>query len=52
MLGPILFNIYVNDMKDYISDCTLIQYSDDTQLLHQGHLEKLDEIINQTEHTL
>ncbi|RUM30450.1 MAG: hypothetical protein DSY42_04590 [Aquifex sp.] len=52
ILGPILFNIYVNDMKDYISDCTLVQYADDTQLLHQGHLEKLNEIIHQTEETL
>ncbi len=52
ILGLILFNIYVSDMKDYISDCTLIQYVDDTQLLHQGHLEKLDEIIYQTEDIL
>ncbi len=39
-------------MKDYISDGTLVQYADDTQLLHQGHLEKLYEIIHQTENTL
>ncbi len=52
ILGPVLFNIYVNDMKHYISDCTLVQYKDDTQLLHQGHLEKLNEIIHQTEDTL
>ncbi len=39
-------------MKDYISDWTLVQYADDTQLLHQGHLDNLSEIINQTEHTL
>ncbi len=52
ILGPILFNIYVNNMKDYISDCTLVQYADDTQLLHQGHLEKLNEIIHKTENTL
>ncbi len=51
ILSPILFNIYVNDMKDYISDCTLVQYADDTQLLHQGHFDKLNEIIHQTEHT-
>ncbi len=52
ILGPILFNICVNDMKDYISDCTLIHYAGGTQLLHQGHLEKLDEIVYQTEDTL
>ncbi len=39
-------------MKDYISDCTLVQYADETQLLHQGHLEKLDEITHQTRNTL
>ncbi len=39
-------------MKDYVSDCTLVQYADDTQLLHQGHLDKLNEIIHQTELTL
>ncbi len=52
ILGPILSNIYVNDMKNYISDCTLVQYADDTQLLHQGHVEQLSKIINQTEDTL
>ncbi len=52
ILGPILFNIYVNDMKDYISDCKHIQYADDTHLLHQGHFEKLDEIICETENIL
>ncbi len=52
IFAPILFNIYVNYMKDYISDCALIRYADDTQLLHQGHLEKLDGIIYQNEDTL
>ncbi len=47
ILGPILFSVYVNDISDYITDCTLIQYADDTQLLHQGHLENLHEVINQ-----
>ncbi len=39
-------------MKDYVSDCKLVQYLDDTQLLDQGLLEKLYEIIHQTEDTL
>ncbi len=34
MLGPIMFHIYVKDMKGYISGCTLVQYADNTQLLH------------------
>ncbi len=52
ILGPVMFSIYVNDMKDCISDCTLVQYADDTQLLNQGHLEQLSKIMNQTEDTL
>ncbi len=52
ILGPILFKIYVNGMKDNISDCTLVQYADDTQLLHQSPVENLSEIIHQTENTL
>ncbi len=47
ILGPVLFSVYVNDISDYITDCTLIQYADDTQLLHEGHLENLHEFINQ-----
>ncbi len=47
ILGPILFSIYVNDISDYITDCTLIQYADDTQLLHQGHIENIHEVIIQ-----
>ncbi len=47
ILDPILFSVYVNDISDYITDCTLIQYADGTQLLHQGHLENLHQITNQ-----
>ena len=31
VLGPLLFNIYVNDMiKSISNDCQLLQYADDT----------------------
>ncbi len=52
ILGPLLFNIYVNDISDYITDCNLIQYADDTQVLHQGHLKDLHFIIKMAERTL
>ncbi len=33
ILGQILFNIYLNDMVEYITENTLVQYSDDTLIL-------------------
>ena len=55
ILGPILFNIFRNDLSYAIDECTLFTYADDTQLLKSaedidqvGHainadLEKVDE---------
>ncbi len=51
VLGPILFNIYVNDLSEEIKDCFLIQYADDTQCLQTGTTESLPQIINNTEQT-
>ena len=39
ILGPLLFNMYVNDMRASISkDCNLVQYADDTMIFsdHAG----------------
>ncbi len=30
ILGPILFNIYVNEVAYHITDCLLVQYADET----------------------
>ncbi|MEL6989478.1 MAG: reverse transcriptase family protein, partial [Bacteroidota bacterium] len=49
ILGPILFLIYVNDISDYIKNCLLVQYADDTQLLLTGSIEDIKELINQAE---
>ncbi len=49
VLGPILFNIYVNDFSDEIEDCFLIQYADDTQYLHTGTTDSLQQLIHNTE---
>lgn len=52
VLGPILFLIFVNDFSHYISDCHVLQYADDTQLIHTGTIDKLDELILRGENTL
>ncbi len=53
VLGPILFNIYVNDLSEEINDCFLIQYADDTQYLQTGTIDNnLPQLIHNTEQTL
>ena len=36
ILGPILFNIFMNDLSYAISECTLFTYADDTQLFNSA----------------
>ncbi len=52
ILGPILINIYVNDVADYITDCLLVQYADDTQFLHTSTVDNLNFLIRNTGSTL
>ena len=32
ILGPIMFQIYVNDLPRYISDCRISMFADDTAI--------------------
>ena len=52
ILGPILFNIYVNDLSTEINDTFLIQYADDTQFIQTGSINDLPRIMSKTEETL
>ncbi len=52
ILGPILFNIYVNDISHHIHNCFLVQYADDTQFLHSATANDINTLINKTEDTL
>ncbi len=52
VLGPILFNIHVNDLSEEIKECFLIQYADGTQYLETGTLDSLPQLIHDTQQTL
>ncbi len=52
MFGPVLFSIYVNDLKDVITDCGVVQYADATQLVHTGSVDALSDLIKRAEITL
>ncbi len=50
ILDPVLFGIYVNDLHAHV-DCFLVQCADDTQSLHSGTIDDLNQIIQGTEDT-
>lgn len=52
VLGPILLLIYVNDLSQHISDCVIIQFADDTQFVHTGQVDMLQDLVQRGEETL
>ncbi len=51
ILGPIVFNIYVSNMSSHFTKCLLVQH-DDTQFLHTGEVEELNNLVLEAEATL
>ena len=51
-LGPLLFQIFVNDMALFAPDAHLVQYADDTQILISGKKDSLPMLIATMEQTL
>ena len=52
ILGPILFVIYVNDLSSYLPNCFIVQYADDTQILLEGEITNLEDLIKRAEEVL
>ncbi len=52
VLGPIIFNIYVSGLGEAIVGCSVIQYADDTQLVHTGSSDAFPGLIERAEATL
>ena len=39
ILGPLLFNLYINDLRLKVpNDCQLVQYADDTLIFASNHV--------------
>ena len=51
-LGPLLFQIYVNDMCLFAGDAHVVQYADDTQVFVSGKKHELNELVSTLEDTL
>ena len=43
ILGPVLFNIFINDIFYFIQESSLYNYTDDNTLSYEGH--NLDQLI-------
>ncbi len=52
MLGTILFSIFVNDLSQHTPDCLVIQYADDTQLIHTRNISYIHDLVHRGEVSL
>ncbi len=45
VLGPILFNIHVNDLASFLPNCDVIQYADDTQITLSINIDNVKDLV-------
>ena len=52
VLGPLLFNIFINDLNTIAGQSLLVQFADDAQFLLSSKMQNIDHLINQAEETI
>lgn len=52
ILGPLLFNIFVNDLQKVLKNCRLVQYADDSQFHISGKTNELVDMVDKCERNL
>ena len=52
ILGPILFNIFINDMKGIYDDCICVQCADDSSIYKHCKTTSIEQNIVKLEKTL
>ena len=52
ILGPILFNIYVSDMKEICDDCICVQYADDSNIYKHCKTTSIEQNIVKLEENI
>ncbi len=52
VLGPTLFSIYVNDLASFLSNCDVVQYADETQIIPSSDIDNLEDLIKKPEDSL
>ena len=52
ILGPLLFLNHINDLPQFIRDCLLVMYANDTQILLSGDINRIPELLKEAENIL
>ena len=52
VLGPVLFNIFINDLNSVSEDSMLVQFADDAQFILSDKIENIKDLIERVELTI